>query len=97
MMILDGAYEYEWDSANRDKIFNKHGISTSECEEACSEPNHIVKKDPLHSTTEIRYHLLGKTNQGTLLFISFTLRVKRIRIISARPITKPKELHFYEK
>jgi hypothetical protein len=96
MLILDTLLGFEWDMYNRDKIFQKHKITASECEEACRDEHRVIGKDAAHSTTETRYHLIGATQTSKLLFISFTIRDKHMRIISARPITKAKEKKFYE-
>jgi uncharacterized DUF497 family protein len=50
----------------------------------------------LHSRSEKRYIVLGKTKKKKLLYVVFTQRSKKIRIISARNINK-KEVHLYEK
>ena len=51
--------------------------------------------DPSHSTKEDRYNLIGKTKDKDLLFITYTIRKTKIRIISARVADK-KERKFYE-
>ena len=38
---------------------------------------------------------VGKTKTGRLLFVVFTIRENRVRIISARDVNK-KEVHLYE-
>ena len=53
-------------------------------------------RDPLHSADEERFILLGKTKKGRLLFLVFTKRAKKLRIISARSVNK-KEARLYEK
>ena len=40
--------------------------------------------DTAHSAKEKRFKALGKTNKGRLLFISFTIRKNKIRVISPR-------------
>ena len=56
----------------------------------------IVIEDYKHSIKENRYYVLGKTNAKRKLFIVFTIRNNRIRIISARDMNK-KERKIYEK
>jgi uncharacterized protein len=86
---------FVWDSANRDKIFHKHSISTDECEGAFLEPQRQFYPDIAHSHSETRHIVVGKSNRGRILYIAFTLRKHIVRIISARPINK-KELYLYE-
>jgi uncharacterized DUF497 family protein len=52
--------------------------------------------DVANSTdAEIRFRLVGLTARGQLVTVAFTFRGNRIRIISARPATKP-EAKSYE-
>ena len=52
--------------------------------------------DEKHSRAESRYKLLGKNNAGKILFIAFTIRGQKIRIISARSASQ-KERNTYGK
>lgn len=56
----------------------------------------IVTKDEPHSIVEVRYFVLGKTDKERLLFIIFTIRGKKIRIISARDMSKKERRIYYE-
>jgi uncharacterized DUF497 family protein len=58
----------------------------------------LVVPDAHHSQAEPRLHALGATIDGRLLYVTFTLRVKRtrIRVISARDAHR-KERQIYEK
>ena len=57
----------------------------------------LMLEDSKHSHREKRNHALGKTDEGRLLHITFTLRKsgEKIRVISARDIHK-KERKIYE-
>ena len=57
----------------------------------------LLLEDVKHSQMESRFHALGKTDEGRLLHITFTLRNdgKAIRVISARDMHK-KERSIYE-
>lgn len=57
----------------------------------------LIVADDRHSQHEPRYHALGKTGEGRLLHIAFTLRQAdtRIRVISARDMHR-KERRAYE-
>ena len=41
-----------------------------------------------HSEDEERYLIVGESNRGRLLIVSYTERKESIRIISAREVTK---------
>ena len=75
---------FDWDAGNRDKNRHKHGVTTSECEEVFFNLPTLFQPDPAHSKREERYFILGQTNSGRHLFIAFTIRNDKIRIISAR-------------
>jgi uncharacterized DUF497 family protein len=72
----------------------KHGIAAAEAEEALLN-DALCQVDARHSGDEQRYVALGVTNDGRRLFISFTVRRNRLRIISARPMSR-KEPTAYE-
>lgn len=88
--------EFEWDKGNLGKN-NKHGVSDGEAEEIFSDPNKAKYPDPKHSGDEQRFILTGQTQKKRQLLIIYTIRNRRIRIISARDLNKKKERHLYEK
>ncbi len=96
MRIIPSPIAFEWDQFNQKKIWMKHKVSLEECEEAFFDPAKKIFQDVLHSSTEPRHILLGKTKKQKILFIVFTLRKNRLRIISSRPLNK-KEKPLYEK
>lgn len=80
--------EFIWDRGNQDKNWLKHEVTNREAEEAFFDKEKKVAKDIFHSKNEERYIILGKTRKKRLLYIVFTIREKKIRIISARDINK---------
>ena len=88
------AFEFEWDMGNIDKN-KKHGVEDKEAEEVFLDERKKTFKDKLHSDGEERFRVVGKTKKGRLLFVAFTKRKNKIRIISARDINK-KEVYLYE-
>ena len=95
MLILSKSYEFDWDNGNLVKNSLQHAVSNQECEEVFFDDNKKLLKDLLHSYKETRYIIIGATKTKRKLFIAFTLRFKKIRIISARDLNK-KEYHLYE-
>jgi uncharacterized DUF497 family protein len=87
---------FEWDKYNINKNWEKHHVTPVESEEVFFNNPVIVAGDIEHSKSEIRYYALGKTAQNRKLFISFTIRNSKIRIISSRDMSK-KERDNYEK
>ena len=86
--ILSECTEFEWDEGNATKNWVKHDVAQSECEEIFFNRPLLVKLDEDHSLTETRYYALGKTDGNRLLTIVFTIRIDRIRVISARDMTE---------
>ncbi|MEK7111246.1 MAG: BrnT family toxin [Patescibacteria group bacterium] len=92
--IIPEPIEFEWNKGNVDKNLKKHGVKNEEAEEVfLNDP--LIYEDLKHSELEKRYDCLGKTDKNKKLFISFTLRDDKIRIISARLMSK-KERKKYE-
>jgi uncharacterized DUF497 family protein len=85
---------FEWDSGNALKSVDKHGVSCEEAESVFAEDDILVLKDELHSQAEERWHAFGRSNQGRLLSITFTVRENLLRVISARPMNK-RERKYY--
>ena len=90
---ITGAKGFNWDQGNLEKNWLKHGVSPIECEQVFfNQP--LVSPDTKHSQAEERFFALGRTDQDRYLFLSFTLRGQKIRIISARVMNR-KERKIY--
>lgn len=88
-------YSFEWDAGNAGKSFEKHAVTCEEAEEVFTERQFVplgVQYEP--PSREPRYGVLGETSEGKLLFVAFTLRNRRVRVISARPMNQ-RERNFY--
>ena len=94
MEIFSQVKGFEWDQGNISKNWEKHKVTHLECEEIFFNEPLIVQQDKTHSTSEERYFALGKTDRGRVLFVVFTIRGDRIRVISARDASK-KERRYY--
>ena len=94
--LLSTCEGFEWDKWNAEKIWFKHNVSSMECEQIFFNKPFILADDLKHSAQEERYHVLGQTDSGRVLFLAFTIRSKLIRVISARDTNK-KERQVYEK
>jgi uncharacterized DUF497 family protein len=87
---------FEWDKGNRDKNWLKHRVDNSECEQIFFNRPLIIHFDKRHSVKEDRFYALGHTDLGRKLFIVFTIRGTKIRVISARDMSR-KEREIYKK
>lgn len=97
--ILLQCIGFEWDKYNSDKIWLKHHVSQSECEQLFFNQPLLVTEDAKHSEKEIRFYALGHTDATRLLFVVFTIRKDKIRTILARDMNRKerKEYESYEK
>jgi uncharacterized DUF497 family protein len=89
---------FDWDEGNARKSAEKHSVSQGEAEQVFFNEPLLLLPDQKHSDTEQRFHALGKTQDGRLLHVTFTLRDggELIRVISARDMHR-KERMFYGK
>ncbi len=95
MKVFRKPLSFDWDQGNINKNFVRHLITTNMAEESFKDKYLLTFPDPMHSKVEDRHHLIGQTKDKVLLFISYTIRKTKIRIISAR-IADKKERKFYE-
>ena len=86
---------YEWDEAKAEVNLGKHGVSFEEARTVFDDPLYVDFYDPDHSYDEHRYIIIGQSNQGRLLLVSYTERVDVIRLISSREVM-PAEGRAYE-
>ncbi len=96
MVDLNKLSGFQWDGWNLDKSYKKHGITPNETEEVFLDENVKIEKDIKHQEQEERFIAIGKTTENKMLFVVFTIRVNKIRIISGRMANK-KEEEVYQK
>jgi uncharacterized DUF497 family protein len=75
---------FDWDEGNLLKNWERHRVSASECEQVFFNRPLVAGPDEEHSDTEDRFYALGATDSGRRLFVVFTVRSDKIRVISAR-------------
>lgn len=93
---LDNIIGFDWDDGNFYKNQDKHGVIWWEIEEVFFNEPLLLLEDTKHSLKEERCYCLGQTDDGLRLFVAFTTRDDKIRVISARKMSK-KERVIYEK
>lgn len=94
--ILEKLSGFEWDDGNIDKNKRKHQVEKVECEEVFFNQPLVIFSDKKHSQEESRYYVLGKTMRDRKLFVAFAIRNNKIRVVSARDMSR-KERKIYEK
>jgi uncharacterized protein len=92
---FDSIVGFDWDDGNKQKNWEKHQVDFRECEEVFFNQPLLIKEDSKHSSQEKRFYVLGRSDIGRTLFLVFTLRNNKIRVISARDQSK-KEKKIYE-
>jgi uncharacterized DUF497 family protein len=79
---------FQWDSGNFDKVWQRHRVTSAECEELFFSRPLIIGEDEAHAEIEERLYALGQTEAERLLFVVFTIRGRLIRVISARDMSR---------
>ncbi len=92
--LLSNIKDFEWDQGNVHKNEIKHNVKWHECEQIFFNKPLLLLVDQKHSEIETRYYAYGKTDEGKQLAIVFTLRDNKIRVISARPMSKKERRHY---
>lgn len=87
--------EFEWDPAKSRDNEAKHGVTFLEATEVFADNLSSTAADPDHSLDEERFVIFGKTLRDRYLAVAFTERGGRLRIVSARQMTR-RERYAYE-
>ena len=87
--------EFEWDDAKAETNERKHGVAFPEAATAFADPLAAIFPDPAYSDDESRELLVGYSDRGRLLIVSFTERPPNLRVISAR-MASPAERRNHE-
>lgn len=85
---IAGFVGFQWDDGSADQNSSRRQVSRSECEEVFFAGPLVAAPHTAHSQEEARYHVLGHTARGRHLFIACCIREQRIRVISARPMSR---------
>lgn len=87
--LLAGLDGFEWDEGNAAKNWLRHEVQQAEAEQALLNTPLVVSVSQTHGSAEPRYIALGQTDAGRLLTVVFSIRGTKIRVISARAMSKP--------
>ena len=79
---------FDWSDGNAGKIWERHGVAPLEAEPVFLNTPLLWGDDPGHSRTERRFYALGQTDEGRALFVAFTMRGRRLRVVSARDMSR---------
>jgi len=85
---------FEWDK-DKNKLNQKlHGITFEDAKFVFNDPGKVILPDLYHSGKEERWLVIGIVSK--VLFVVFTERGEKIRLISARTATKSEERLYYD-
>ena len=91
----DAELLFEWDEKKAENNLKKHGVDFHDAAAVFDDDFRIEWYDAAHSTTEDRYHTIGRVRQ--VLFVVYTERREKTRIISARKATPREEALYYDR
>jgi uncharacterized DUF497 family protein len=88
--------EFDWDPRKAASNLRRHNVSFGEAATVFSDPLSTTVPDPDHSLNEDRSITIGLSYRGRLLMVAHTERGDRIRIISARELTRTERAQYEE-
>ncbi len=88
--------EFEWDPEKAKVNLRKHTVDFPEAATVFQDFLGITVFDPDHSKDEDRYLTFGTSERGRLLVVAHTDRGDKIRIISARELTRAEREQYEE-
>lgn len=79
---------FEWDAGNSEKNWLRHRVRQVEAEQVLLNRPLLLAPDVRHTGQEARFFTLGMTDRARGLAVVFTVRANRVRVISARPMSR---------
>ena len=80
--------QFEWDASKAFANIAKHSVAFEEALTCFFDPDQVAFYDPDHSDDEDRELLIGHSSRARLLIVSYSMRVRVVRLISARKVTR---------
>jgi uncharacterized DUF497 family protein len=88
--------KFEWDDAKAQANLGAHGVSFDLAKTVFKDPFAIERLDDREDYGEERFVIIGRAEGNVLLFVAFTEREERIRVISARRATQYEQDNYFE-
>ena len=88
--------EFEWHDAKAEANVRRHGVSFDLAQTVFKDPFAIERLDDRENYGEERFVIIGVAEGKVLLFVAYTERQERIRIISARRATQHEQDDYFE-
>jgi uncharacterized DUF497 family protein len=87
--------EFEWHEAKAEANLRAHGVSFEFATKVFRDAFAIERLDEREDYGEERFVIVGMAEEDVLLFVAFTERADRIRIISARRATQDEQDDYF--
>ncbi len=87
--------KFSWDPKKAAANLKKHGVSFEEASTVFRDVLSVTGSDPDHSVGGRRFVTFGNSSQNRLLVVAHTEESEKIRIVSARVVTR-QERRIYE-
>ena len=87
--------EFEWNEDKADVNLEIHGVSFALAKTVFKDPFAIERLDDREDYGEVRFVMIGMAEGSLLLFVAYTERKERIRIISARRATQREQDDYF--
>ena len=95
--LFSNVHGFDWDRGNQSKNWDKHQVKIKEAEQVFFNKPLKISINNKHTKEEQRYGAYGKTINQRPLYIVFTIRSNKIRIISARDQNKKERKEYAKK
>ena len=87
--------EFEWNDAKAEANWRAHGVSFELAKTVFNDPFAIERVDDREDYGEQRFVIIGMAEGHVLLFVAYTERKPRIRLISARRVTQYEQEDYF--
>jgi len=88
--------KFEWDEAKAKSNFRAHGVSFELAKTVFEDAFAVDRVDNREAYGEERFVIIGMAEGQVLLFVAYTERGERTRIISARRATKHEQDFYFQ-
>ena len=88
--------EFEWHAGKAKANLENHGVSFELAKTVFKDSFAIERLDDRKDYGEERFILIGMAEGNILLFVAYTEREERIRIISARRVTQSEQDDYFK-
>lgn len=88
--------EFEWHDAKAEANLQAHGVSFDLARTIFKDPLAVERLDDREDYGEERFVIVGMAEGGVVLFVAYTEREGRMRIISARRATQNEQDDYFQ-